>query len=109
MTDDIFSPRRAIETIECEFEGIRFYMTLGFCLGGRVGEIQVSGFKHGAHVDRMMEDACALISALLQRFVSPLALHDMMARKSDGGPASLIGEMVFRLVECVPEHGDADE
>jgi len=57
----------------------------------------------------MMQDACALISALLQRFVSPLALHDMMARKSDGGPASLIGATVFRLVESVSEDGDADE
>ncbi len=108
MTDDIFSPRRAIETIECEFEGIRFYMTLGF-LGGRIGEVQVSGFKHGAHVDSMMQDACALLTALLQRFVSPLALQEMMLRKEDGGPASLIGATVFQLVESVPEHGAANE
>lgn len=109
MAEDTIPHRRQIETVECEFEGIRFYMTMGFYPGGRVGEIQVSGFKHGAHVDSMMQDACALISALLQRFVSPLALHDMMARKSDGGPASLIGATVFCLVESVPEDGAANE
>jgi hypothetical protein len=109
MAEDTIPHRRQIETVECEFEGIRFYLTLGFYPGGRVGEIQVSGFKHGAHVDLMMEDACALISALLQRFVSPQALQDMMARKSDGGPASLIGATVFQLVESVSEDGDANE
>ncbi len=108
MADDFLPHRRMIETVECEFEGIRFYLTLGFHSGGRVGEVQVSGFKHGAHVDLMMEDACALISALLQRFVSPLALQDMMARKPDGGPASLIGAAIFRLAESVPEDGDAN-
>ena len=109
MTDDIFPPRRVIETVECEFESIRFYLTMGFYPSGRVGEIQVSGLKHGAHVERMMQDACTLISALLQRFVSPLALHDMVARNSDGSPASLIGEAIFSLVESLPNGGAAHE
>lgn len=109
MTDDIFPPRRAIETVECEFEGIRFYLTMGFYPGGRVGEVQISGFKHGAHVEGMMQDACALISALLQRFVSPLALHEMVARNPDGSPASLIGEAIFSLVEHLPDGGVAHE
>ena len=85
------------------------YLTLGFYPGDRIGEVQISGFKHGSNVDLIMEDACALISALLQRFVSPLALQEMMARKPDGGPASLIGATVFRLVESVPESADANE
>jgi len=109
MTDDTLPHRRAIETVECEFEGVRFYLTLGFYPGDRIGEVQVSGFKHGSNVDLIMEDACALISALLQRFVSPEAIQEMMARKPDGGPASLIGATVFRLVESVPESADANE
>ena len=109
MTEDALPPRRMIETVECEFEGVRFYLTLGFYPGDRIGEVQVSGFKHGSNVDLIMEDACALISALLQRFVSPLALQDMMAKKPDGGPASLIGATVFRLVETDSNAGDANE
>src|SRR5581483_10519143 len=109
MADDTIPQRRMIETVECEFEGVRFYLTLGFYPGERIGEVQISGFKHGSNVDLIMEDACALISALLQRFVSPEALQEMMCRKPDGGPASLIGATVFRLVESVPDTGDANE
>lgn len=108
MADDSLPHRRMVETVECEFEGIRFYLTLGFYPGGRIGEIQVSGFKHGTHVDRMMEDACTLISMLLQRFVSPEAIQEMMCRKPDGGPGSLIGATVFQLVESAPDAGGED-
>ena len=105
MADDTIPHRRMIETVECEFEGVRFYLTLGFYPGNRVGEVQVFGFKHGSNVELMMADACTLISALLQRFVSPAALQEMMCRKPDGNPASLIGATVFRLVELTPDGG----
>ena len=107
MVDDSLPHRRLIETVECEFEGVRFYLTLGFYPSDRVGEVHVSGFKHGSNVDQMMEDACALISALLQRFVSPESLQEMMSRKPDGNPASLIGATIFRLVETSSDFGDA--
>ena len=108
MADDTLPQRRLIETVECEFEGVRFYLTLGFYPGNRIGEVHVSGFKHGSNVELMMVDACALISALLQRFVSPESLQEMMCRKPDGGPASLIGATVFGLVENVSDSGDAN-
>ncbi len=105
MSDDSLPPRRVIETVECEFEGARFYLTLGFYPNNRIGEVHISGFKYGSNVNLLMEDACALISALLQRFVSPEALQEMMCRKPDGGPASLIGATVFRLVESISDDG----
>jgi len=60
-------------------------------------------------VARAFEAAAADDSALLQRFVSPVALQEMMCRKPDGGPASLIGATVFRLVETASDLGDANE
>ena len=96
-------PRRLIETIKCEFDGKIFYLSLGFYHGNRIGEVHISGFKHGSNVNLLMEDACALISALLQRFVSPETLHELVSRNPDGSPASLIGAAIFHLQQEVSE------
>ncbi len=103
MADESLPHRRIIETVECKFEGMTFHLTLGFYPGDRVGEVQVSGLKHGSNVGLLMEDACALISALLQRFVSPEAMLELTHRKDDGGPASLIGAIALEIVETVAE------
>ncbi len=109
MSDDYsVPPRRLIETIKCEFDGTNFYLTLGFYPNDRIGEVHISGFKHGSNVNLLMEDACALISALLQRFVSPEALHELVLRNPDGSPASLIGAAIFHLVERASEFGGGD-
>ena len=111
MTNDDYSvpPRHLIETIKCEFDGTSFYLSVEIYPDKRIGEVYISGFKGGSNINLLMEDACALISALLQKFTSPEALQEMMLRKPDGSPVSLIGATIFSLVERASEYGGGDD
>lgn len=98
-----FLHRRMIETVKCEFDGVSFYLTLGFYPENRVGEIHASGFKHGSSMDAIAQDCCIIITELLQRFVSPLTLTELVNKNPDGSPASLIGAIAFHLQQEVSE------
>lgn len=110
MSDETYHlpARRAVRTVECQFEGMRFRLTLDLSVDGKVGEITASGFKHGTALDRIVEDACTLISELLRRFVSPETLQELAATQPDGSPASIIGVILFETCEAMQMGGGDD-
>lgn len=104
MTDERhpLSPRRKNQTFELVFENVRFQLTVGFYSNGRIGEVWLNGPRPDSALYHITQDACVLISHMLQRFVSPHTLFDSMPRKADGSPASVIGTII-ELLMSLPE------
>ena len=88
-----------ISEITCEFEGRSFSLKVIFSSSGYVSEIIPEGFKPGSSADALAQDSCSLISALLQRFVSPEKLTELIQRKPNGYPMSLIGAILLHFTE----------
>ena len=93
--------RRPNETVELLFNGTPYAVTIGFYPDdGRVGEVFTHGAKVGSAMDAILDDACVLISLLLQHGVEPSALASSMGRLGDGGaPASVIGALADLLAQ----------
>lgn len=104
MTDERqpLSPRRKNQSMELVFDGMRFQLTVGFYPNGRIGEVWLNGLRPDSALYHITQDACVLISHLLQRFTSPHTLFDSMPRKADGSPASVIGAII-ELLLSLPE------
>ncbi len=104
MTDERqpLSSRRKNQSIELAFEGVRYQITIGFYQNGRIGEVWLNGPRPDSALYHITQDACVLISHLLQRFASPHALFDSLPRAPDGSPASVIGAII-ELLMSLPE------
>ena len=104
MTDERqpLSHRRKNQTIELAFEGVRFQLMVGFYPNGRIGEVWLNGPRPDSALYHITQDACVLVSHLLQRFVSPHTLYDSLPRAQDGSPASVIGAII-ELLMSLPE------
>ncbi len=96
------SPRRKNQSMELVFDSMRFQLTVGFYPNGRIGEVWLNGPRPDSALYHITQDACVLISHLLQRFVSPHTLFDSMPRKADGSSASVIGAII-ELLMSLPE------
>ena len=79
--------------------------TVGFDPGtGEVREIFTGGVKAGSSMDGILNDACVLLSILLQHRVAPAALTHSMGRLGKGGQAaSIIGALADLLVQEAAE------
>ncbi len=100
MTRERLPNRRANETAELEYEGARYAVTIGFYPDGRPGEVFTAGAKVGSAMEGLLDDACILVSLLLQNGVEPAALAKTMGRLGDGtAPASVIGAVADLLAE----------
>ena len=73
MTRQRLPDRRPNETAELEFEGARYAVTIGFFPDGRPGEAFTGNAKVGSGVEAVLDDACILVSLLLQNGVEPAA------------------------------------
>jgi len=104
MTDERqpLSHRRKNQTIELAFEGVRYQITIGFYANGRIGEVWLNGPRPDSALYHITQDACVLISHLLQRFTSPHTLYDSLPRKADGSSGSVIGAII-ELLMSLPE------
>ena len=90
--------RRPNETIELEFEGTRYAVTVGYFPDARVGEVFTHGAKVGSTMDAILDDACVVISLLMQFGAEPGQLAASMGRLGDGHePASIIGALTELL------------
>ncbi len=100
MTEDRhhLPQRRPNHSLEFEFEGGRYQLTIGYYGDGRIGEVWLNGPRSDSALYHITQDACILISHLLQRFVSPHAIEASLPRKPDGGPASIIGAIILEMV-----------
>ena len=93
--------RRPNETVELVFNGPPYAVTIGFFLDtGRVGEVFTHGAKVGSAMDAILDDACILISLLLQHGVEPSSLASSMGRHGENhAPASIVGTLADLLAE----------
>src|SRR5262245_50962733 len=66
MTRTRLPDRRAAETFDLEFAGLRYVVTIGRLPDGRPGEVFVCNHKRGNAADVVVRDAGILISLLLQ-------------------------------------------
>lgn len=91
--------RRPNHSLEFEFEGLRYQLTVGFYENGRIGEVWLNGPRSDSALYHITQDACILISHLLQRFVSPELIEASLPRKPDGNPTSIIGAIILELIQ----------
>ena len=75
-------------------DGMRFAVTIGFYPDGRPGEVFTHGAKVGSAMDGLLDDACVVVSRLLQHGVDPADLGSSMGRLGDDRPASVIGAVI---------------
>ena len=95
--------RRPSETADLEYEGARYAVTIGFYPDGRPGETFTGNAKVGSAMEGLLDDACILVSLLLQNGVEPAALAKTVGRLGDGtAPASVIGAIVDLLAAPPP-------
>jgi hypothetical protein len=94
MTRTRLPERRPAETTEIEHGGMRFAVTVGFYPDGRPGEVFTHGAKTGSTIDGLLDDACVVVSLLIQHGVAPHQLAQSMGRLGDERPASVIGAVV---------------
>ena len=94
MTRSRLPQRRPAQTIEIEHGGLRFAVTVGFYPDGRPGEVFTHGAKTGSTIDGLLDDACVLVSLLIQHGLEPPELAKSMGRLGNEQPASVIGAVV---------------
>ncbi len=100
MTRERLPNRRPNETLDIEFDGVPYAVTIGYFSDGRPGEVFTHGAKVGSSLDGLLDDACIVLSILLQFGVEPRQLAPSMGSLGDGrGRASVIGAIIDRLTE----------
>ncbi len=98
MTRQHLPNRRPNESIEVEFEGARYTVTIGYRQDGTPAEVFCHGAKSGSGMDRLLDDACVTLSLLLQHGVDPAVLAHSMGRLHQSTAASIIGTLVDLMV-----------
>ena len=99
MTRERLPDRRPSLTSELIFNGTAYAVTVGFYLDGRPGEVFTHGAKVGSTMDAILDDACVLVSLLLQHRIDPASLARSMGRAGDGTtPASILGTLIDLIV-----------
>jgi hypothetical protein len=93
--------RRPNETVDLEFDGTRYAVTVGYDPASRLpGEVFTHGAKVGSAMDALLDDACVTLSLLLQHGIAPAELAASMGRLGDRkSPASVIGAIADLLAE----------
>ena len=91
--------RRPNQTMDLVYDGTLYAVTVGFQPDtGEPREIFTHGARVGSSMDGILDDACILLSLLLQHHVEPAALARSMGRLGTGGQAaSVIGALADLL------------
>ena len=98
MTRVKMPDRRIADTRELEFGSMRFSVTVGLYPDGRPGEVFARGGKAGSQLDGLVDDACVVVSRLLQHGEAPAILVRCLGRDGDQ-PASVIGAIADVVAE----------
>lgn len=92
--------RRPSVTVGVSWAGHPFTVTVGFAPDGRVLEVFASGARSGADMQRLIDDACVVISLAMQHGARPGDLSRSLGSMPDpaagmmGIPASVIGGII---------------
>jgi hypothetical protein len=81
--------RRIADTRELLFDHMQFTVTVGVFPDGRPGEVFARSAHAGSQLDGLIDDACVLVSRLLQHGEAPSILVRSLGRGDR--PASVIG------------------
>ncbi len=84
---------RPNETVGLHFEGQHYHVTIGYFADGRPGEVFCRGAKIGSGMDLLIDDACVILSMLLQHGAEPMALARSIGRLGGDASASIIGAL----------------
>ena len=100
--------RRRQETINLEFEGHAYAVSVGFDTDDLVREVFVTGQRQGSTLDATLDDATIIISHHLQRGGTAEDLRKSMGRLGGGlgsatAPASPIGTVVDMVASVEAE------
>lgn len=91
--------RREQTTDEVIWKGTRIHVSAGFSDDGRLLECFLSTAKVGSEIDHLLDDFAVMLSRGLQHG-DPLAdIAKGIGRLPCGGPASILGAVVDKLVE----------
>ena len=101
MTRARLPHRRPAETVQLEYGGTRFTVTVGFYPDGRPGEVFTHGARTGSNLDAVLADACVAVSCLMQHAVEPRELAASMGRLGNAEPASIIGAVVDLVANTI--------
>ena len=95
MSRERLPTRRPNQTMDLVYDGTLYAVTVGFQPDtGEPREIFTHGARVGSNMDGILDDACILLSLLLQHRVEPAALARSMGRLGkDGQAASVIGAL----------------
>ncbi len=95
--------RRPAVTVEISWHGHAFTVSAGYAADGRVREVFASGGHTGSDLQRLIDDACVIISLALQYGARPQDLAPSLGSMPDPAagmaeiPASVIGAIVQAL------------
>ncbi len=102
--------RRPNTTDNFEWGGTHFTVTAGFDECGVIREVFADGAKGGSDTEGLIDDACILVSLLLQHGYTPGRLPAHLLRKGDTAQ-SVMAAIAQRLVDidrelrqCPPAH-----
>jgi hypothetical protein len=103
--------RRDSRLRQIEWAGREWTVCAGFDATGAIKEVFIDGIKTGAHFDGLMDDACILLSVMLQAGFTPEQLVGFLSRETEGDstrPASPIGAVAELLREIEAEFREGD-
>jgi len=98
MTRTRLPNRRIADTRELVFDNMQFTVTVGVFTDGRPGEVFARGARAGSQLDGLVDDACILVSRLLQHGEAASILAQCLGRDGDR-PASVIGAIADIVAE----------
>jgi len=97
--------RRHAVTETIEWASRRWHVQIGFYPDGRPGEIFADGVKTGSSMEALIDDACVMLSLLLQWGCPPADVYAHLAREGNdtaSPAASLIGVLALKIAEVEP-------
>jgi hypothetical protein len=101
MIRAVLPTRRPSATLEAEWEGHPFTVTIGYYLDGTPGEV-FADTPNGGQMQATLSDACVLISVALQNGISPEALAKSLAKAPiPGQPGEKCASPVGVIVEAI--------
>lgn len=105
MPREPLAPRRPAVTVGLRWNGHAFAVTVGYSPDGKVREVFASGTRTGSDMQRMIDDACVVISLALQFGALPGDLGRSLGSVPDPAdgmaetPASVIGAILRAISE----------
>jgi len=100
MTRERLPNRRRCESFEFEHAGLRFTLSIGFYLDGRIAEIFLSSHKPGSPIEAIARDAAVTVSIALQHGAYLETIRRALTKDHDGGPATLLRTALDALAEA---------